>query len=467
MKFEQSKLGELLSIFDKNQLKKLVKFIRYGDNEVSKTQINYLTELVKKQNSSIEIIEEKLLKKYFGNNTSLQNKTKSNILHEALKYLKLKLLEEEYFIGNYKLLKFLKEKGLKKNYKSSYNQLEKYIDKKTEHSQGLLQGLENYYFSHLDLEASKTKRDKINVENIEKSARLLDDYYALLQLRMQCEILNRSIIAGAKKTVDSTKINFLLKHKSSNPNTKTYQNLMQLHKVETDQWNLYKKTSKLFFNELENLNETYVKDMQIQLINYCTISLNKGNHKYISELWVHQKFLEENKQVNKASNFDPFLFLNFVLIGLISDDIDWVKNYINKTKNRLLNNKKNIKTKVIELAEIMCVFYDEKVKNRLDECQKRLVIFNTKDKQLYLISQKLFLKILYEQQEHSFLKKEIRRIKKYLSNYKTIKGRDKEKTINFLGALMKLCNKKALKLKPSDFSFMDYNWLLNTINKKK
>ena len=160
----------------------------------------------------------------------------------------------------------------------------------------------------------------------------------------------------------------------------------------------------IYFNKLRTTTLDYghlfpqeeIQELYLLSINYCVLSLNKGNKAYLKkglDLYkegLHQGHLLNNQQISRTT------YSNVVAMGLKSKEYEWVLDFIHKYQPLLPKHDR-------ESTFAFCLARYQYDLENYDEAIRLLLDFDYPDIITGLVAKTLLLKIYFETQEFQLL----------------------------------------------------------------
>ncbi|HMS34590.1 MAG TPA: hypothetical protein PKC91_10940 [Ignavibacteria bacterium] len=471
----------------------LIKLLRsFTPKEFSEFREFLLSPYFNKKNSVIKLYD--IIRNYYPEFTSEEiskkniheklfpgkvfNDTNLRVLVHNLNVLAKKFIAYRYFESNMFEYDFSQFMGLMS--KQQFSILDKTII-------NLKNDLENYSFS---AEEQNYYRFRLEYENIfylsvshignfekflekadfEKVFYYLSSYYYLNTMRLYINILNLKLIYKKEfNTVRFEKLITLIDKSifNDNPAIEIYYCIIKLFNA-GDQDNYFFRIKEILVQIKNSLHEDDLREIYINLTNYCNRKINAGNLSFRKEKFEIYK--EENEiKLYVVNGFMPTVyFKNLVILALSLDEYSWVKNFIKSYKNELPpDSKENFYNYCMALYE-----FDMKKFDRSLEFLSKI-----KYDELYLKydSKILQLMIYFETGEEESLISSLEAYRHFLTNNKLLPENKKELYTNFYKFFSRIFNTKIkndkLELRrikdsiPSDMKIFNKDWLIRKIDK--
>lgn len=293
--------------------------------------------------------------------------------------------------------------------------------------------------SYYDLtESDRNRSDKTNIEDIIQN---LDYFFLGEKLRLFCSVLSRQYVVSHEYNL--LFIEEIINHIENNielfekiPAIITY---YQIYMTQTStEEELYFKLKNtldkygLFFPQ----SEAY--DMYSYAMNYCIRRINKGQPKFLNELFKLYEILINKEIIFTENELSPWDFKNIVVVALRLGKYDWTENFINKYKDRLPEaSRENAVT--YNLAQVY--FYQK----RYEKVIPLLHAVEYEDLSYNLGSKSMLIATYYETDEIEPLYHLFESFRTYLNRHKDIPANRRK---NY-GNLIKY-TKKLTRIRPGD-----------------
>jgi len=302
--------------------------------------------------------------------------------------------EEDDFVKKLSLTKFYREKKIDQLYRNTLKQLQKIQSKILRKSKG---DFYNDFLLQKEISDFKSLRNTHSKDlNLPKTIQSLDTFYITTKLEYSCGLLSQNNFHIPIDVKDSfailEKITSVLKgeHFSNISLIKIYLLIFTILQNMNDPL-AYEQLEK----ELEK-NESQIPLEQLQAIqgfcrSFCIRQVNHGNKSYIEKtFFLYKKHLEEGLLLQKdgilAGNFR-----NIVSVGLRQKQFGWVKEFLDKYKNRIIGTESpeevyhyNLSHYYYELAD-----YENALKYLVDNFQSLF---------FQIAARRLEIKVYYEQE---------------------------------------------------------------------
>ena len=252
----------------------------------------------------------------------------SDLFKLLTKFLSFDFYQRDPLVQDLYFLEVINERKLINLSKSSVKNARIHLESnELRHSQAYLQrySLERNNYEILNLEGDRNIRS--NIEEINES---LDIFYLSEKLRLFCnefELRNLAIHTYKLTYIDEVKNMIKLKGYENVPSIMLYSNLLNLYTDSDNEDNFFSLRQSVSENNLlfpkKELAEIYST-----IINYCSIQINKGNSKFLAQLFDFYKEVVSQDILLEDQSFSPYHFKNIVVIGLRLKEFNWIEAFI-------------------------------------------------------------------------------------------------------------------------------------------
>ena len=228
----------------------------------------------------------------------------------------------------------------------------------------------------------------------------LDIFYLSAQLKIWCELLNRSNILSL--SYDQEKLNrfitFLEEAKSDYPDQYSiliyYPILCWLIKPENDDW--YFGYREKLFNHIKEFPEQEAKEIIAYVQNYCVKRINQGRNEFLNEWLEISKFMLPLNLLNEGPHLSQWTYKNIVTAALRLHEYDWAEQFIHAYYLKLpAVHRDNA------YQYNLAVFYYES--GDFTRAMQLLNKVHFSDANYYLDAKSILIKIFFEQNEYDAL----------------------------------------------------------------
>ena len=252
----------------------------------------------------------------------------SDLFKLLTKFLSFDFYQRDPLVQDLFLLEVINERKLTNLSKSSVKNARIHLESNVlRHSQAYLQrySLERNNYEILNLEGDRNIRS--NIEEINES---LDIFYLSEKLRLFCnefELRNLAIHTYKLTYIDEVKNMINSRGYENVPSIMLYSKLLNLYADSDNEDNYFSLRQSVSENNLlfpkKELAEIYST-----IINYCSIQINKGNSKFLAQLFDFYKEVVSQDILLEDQSFSPYHFKNIVVIGLRLKEFNWIEAFI-------------------------------------------------------------------------------------------------------------------------------------------
>jgi len=253
----------------------------------------------------------------------------SDLFKLLTKFLSFDLYQRDPIVQDLYLLEVINERKLisltKSSVKSARIRLEA---NEFRHSQAFLQrySLERNNYEIQNLEGDRNIRS--NIEEINES---LDIFYLSEKLRLFCKEIELQILAKHKYklTYIEEVLNMIkLKGYENVPSIMLYSKLLNLYIDSANEENYFSLRQSVSENN-PLFPKKELAEIYSTIINYCSLEINKGNSKFLAQLFDFYKEVVSQDILLEDQSFSPYHFKNIVVIGLRLKEFNWIEAFIN------------------------------------------------------------------------------------------------------------------------------------------
>ncbi|MEM6261511.1 MAG: hypothetical protein AAGI38_03310 [Bacteroidota bacterium] len=340
---QNSRIIKLLKLLNPGEIKRFVAFVEspyFNRNERLVRLIKYLAQ-GHPTFSDHFLTRDVLLKTLFLGESAVSTQQ----LHDHFSML-VKLLEQFFSMEQYQEDSFGQEQSLlkrlaKKGETAHLNRVFKRVRKWQEvhQAQDTQYFLDSYLLmSGEDIWGGKMSRRNFE-EQLQEASHYLDVFYLSARLKYSCELLNRKIVLKRESTQELSE--GLRKFLATPPEALISYPVVKLYHCIFLM--LSEEGHEPFFNRLLTLLKQYrsvfspeeAYSMYAFATNYCVRQINQGSSKYLETLFeLYKELLVTN--LLERNGYIPHEYLkNIVTIGLRLKEFDWVKDFLEKYRNRM------------------------------------------------------------------------------------------------------------------------------------
>jgi|GEM_PF-2654104 len=455
---KKSKLGEVINSLDTKEVNDLKHFVYLNGNGLNKDHKAALLEMLNTISSRKKVEEKKIFDSFFNENEQKISKAKTHILKVVFRFLKFKAFDEDELMGDYFLLKSLKQRKCKKNFEYKLFKFDEKNNTET-YSNTDFKQLTNVFLADFKLKFTEATRVNDSLYFIANLIKKLKDFYVEKHLYFAVEEINRDrIINKQPYAYKQSEYKYLLEHKTTEKEILALQYiLILLTSIKNKQENNFNEANNFVLNNYNLFSEDYGNDFLITLVNFCYQKLNEGKYEYAQYVWKNYKFRINLSVINKTP-VNPIFYLNVVLFGLNIKSLKDVEEDLKILKQNIDKSNLDTTAAALTLAKA-AIAYSRKTKPIRSNLAD-LIDFTIKDWQLQLQHDILKTKMLYDIEDFE----NITEMKKYnIKEYKVKKIR----AHNFFKAIENLIINKPIKdLHKKNYFHSDYLWLTERQNKQ-
>jgi len=275
----------------------------------------------------------------------------------------------------------------------------KIIRKKSQQGEGT-DAVSNFLFYQLaDQYYFQLSRKGDNTHLI-KSQEALDIYYLSNQLKIWCELMNRSNILALQ--YDNIKFNRFIQFLENNlsdyahyPTVSIYYPiLLWLKDPDSDEW--YEGFREKLFLHIGEFPENEAKDIVAYVQNYCVKRINQGRNEFLKEWFEIAQFMLPLNLLNDNKYISEWTYKNIITVGVRLHAFEWTENFIHGYYTKLAPEQRDN-----AYQYNLAVYYYEK--QDFDKAMQLLNRVHFTDPNYYLDAKSILLKIFYDHQEFEAL----------------------------------------------------------------
>ncbi len=329
-----TKVYSILEHFDKYEQNRLRKYLQSPYFNKNETLVDLFELIVKHINSGLELdwSKEKVWKKLVPG-TSYDDVRFRKYLSDLLKLVEGFLAQQIYEDNPLHLATYLIEAVGKKNIGKLYNSTMKTarrLSKQQKYRPASYyyyqyQVEKNYYeLTGFDIKRTQTTNETAIIQN-------LDYFYLAEKLRLYCSVQSRQYLISSKSEL--LFIDEIIKHIERYnfeeiPAITIYYQIYLTQLPDGDHSPFFKLRELLRKHyQLFSPNQAY--DMYSYAMNYCIRQANKGNQKFLEELFDIYKEVIDNEIIILADEgLSPWKFKNIIVAALRLGKYDWTKSFI-------------------------------------------------------------------------------------------------------------------------------------------
>lgn len=413
---QNSRLIQLLKIFNTKELRELQQFVDYELFHSNKRRYKKVVQLFQKLISSkrkIQIPNRRILAIDLFGDKEDSDRNLSLHISQAIdlvqKYLVYKHQTKEPMKYNQTLLSILREKQAKKLFNQKKERIIKDLEKEeTKNS--------DYFFNYfllaknsLELKEVRNRTLALNREDFKATITNLDLFFLVIQLNHACQALNINRVFESNKyelpileiIIDQLPQTVYFQ----SPIIQIYWNTYKLLSNEED--NYYASLKSLWKNHHAILSDYYQTNTFNYLQNYIVQKISKGAHIYLVELWEISLFRLEK---GLRTKLDSPTYKNLITTGTMlalqqeSPDFSEVLNFMQNHTSKL---QPGLQQEAQTYAQAYLAFYQNNfqiVPQKLITEQKPLTIYKFQDIFYQIDARRLLVMAFFrlEEKENNF-----------------------------------------------------------------
>lgn len=430
---DKSRLIEVLSTFDKKEVRDCRKFLQspfFNQRDDVIALYNYLVPLIPfKQKAAIR--KEKVYRELFKNEAFDEKKmyyTISFLYNNIKTFLSYKEFEENKIDHQIYLSRSLRKRGLQRHFESELKQAQKLLDEQPFRSTDF--HLHNFQIQ-FEICDNKAKLQLESGEDLQKLSDSLNAYFIARKLNLSCTALSEETFSKVnfQKDLLPEVLNYIEAQDFSNaPAIAVYFNSYKM---------LSEPASEPYFYQLKSfINQEHhrfpireLKDIYLFTINYCIKQQNQGKRQFLKEAFdLYQKGLEQEVFIENGK-LSRRTYNNIAIAGLILTEFDWVEDFLHTFKDRIEEKQKGM-SYVYNLAYL---FYK---KNDYSRAMELLQQAEFEDMLVNLQARRILLKIYFELEEFDALDSLLSSFKNYI--YRQDLGYHRNNYLNLIKYTKKL-----------------------------
>lgn len=433
-----SKLYSILEQFDKYEQNRCRKFLQSPYFNRDETIVAIFDELVEDINSEKnKCIEKEFIWKKLNLGTEYDDVRFRKYISDLTKLIEDFLCQQVYENNPLQkanhLIAAVTEKKMEKLYNSTVRFAKRVSEKYPYRSADFYYenyAIENRYYNLVDYE---TRRDaKSNHEEISTN---LDHFYLAEKLRILCSVLSRHNVASHEynilikdEIVDFVQNN--LEHFERVPPVIVYFQIYQALSNPADESHYFRLKDLLdkfaLSFPLEEATQIYTYAQ-----NYCVRKINKGNQKFIEELFELYKLLLEQKIIVVDNVLSPWYFRNITTVALRLGEYEWTEQFLNEYQQFL---PEGFRQNAVSYNLAQVYFYQKKY----SEVTRLLQEVDFEDYTYNLNSKAMLLAIYYETDEIEPLYSLFESFRTYLNRHKDLPASRRQLYSNLIKYTKKL-----------------------------
>ena len=398
---KNSKLVLLLESLDEKELQNFGRFLKSPYFNQDERLIKLLKSLAKFHPNISDRFKDKLeLFCYVFPNEKYNEKNFRYLLSDlnglAEQFLGVQSMRRQSLEVDIRIMDELSKRNLKKAYQNKVRQFDKKLEGASASEREKLQmRLKFEELKQRHFERSHVRKLDYTVQRL---SQLLDRYYFLYRLHLSCAMLDHQAIFGESYNINLSNewIEHLVqKSYFDHPLAKIYYTVYQAL-IEDEQEGYFDQLKFYLDQEKKDIFQEDLRDIFLFAINYCARKIRKGRSNYVAEaldLYVNGI---DSKVLLEEGQLTPWTFTNVVKLSLKLERYDWVQQFINNYKSKLLPEFRENAIR-FNRAELFYALY------RYEDAQRELIKVAHSDLNYYLGARVLLAKIYFETKEEEAL----------------------------------------------------------------
>ena len=482
----KSKLLDLIRVLEPSELEAFDKFLRspYFRNVQSAKEIELLWEHIYSCSPDLgspSLAKEEVYKVLFPGEPFVPirvDRVMSNLLAYVKEFIiyECSELKTDEVQRSLTLARFYRKRDLEKPFRKTIASLNK---KQKEQAKN-----KDFYLKQflIELELSKFEsfyNHRKGGYNVSATLRSLNVFYLAHQLEYTSWLLTQGKMAQDKNTQGELAqvvqnyedfIHLFRKEKYFDevPLLKAYDYGIRLLQNDVDQEDVFQKLKTILSEKASEIPLDTLKEMQGFCRNFCLLEYNKGKVSYLGEMFaLYKNHLEEGYLYYEGGLIPPTI-RNIVVTGLRLKEYDWVFNFLEKYKKRIVASNQAYEIYRFNLATYY--FATQKYSSALD-----CLVDRYEDIYYLIAAKRMELKIYYEM-EQDILESKIDAFKVYIFRIskKVLPEMPRDANNNFVDILRQIRSSKTIdnsvrieKLKQKiqiKKPLSEQHWLLEKIN---
>lgn len=431
--------SKLFQVFNSFSNKEFSEFIKYCSVRIDSRSVQekFLELILKHKNNlnSKNLNKEVVFKNMFPNAQYKDVKIRE-LISEFYKYARAFLAKEEFINSEFMealfLLKQLRKKKLNNIYEIELKKLKKAVDK------GNIKDAEFYRKQFLIAEEQHVNEGYKQTRNFNKPLQdlidQLDIYYLSMKMRSVCEMQNYERIIGKKykyHLLDEL-IDIVEKKEDSLIDVPSINIYHMVHRILKDQKDEdYISLKNEILKHKDSFSKSELFGLYTFLSNFCIQKCNRGENKYLNELFDIYKLLLKNELLLENNVLKHTAYKNIVSLACRIKEYKWAKSFIEDYKDHLLlKYKENAYN--YNRAYLLC---------ELEKNDETLALLNSvefTDSHYAIDSKFILLKTYYALDEKDALEYFLISFFSYLKRNKDISENYRKGALNFLSLFKKI-----------------------------
>ncbi|MCI5058870.1 MAG: hypothetical protein MRY83_22340 [Flavobacteriales bacterium] len=354
----------------------------------------------------------------------------SDLYRQVEHFLIYQSLKKDNLLQDQLLIKRIGQMNLPSAFQSTLNSQKK---KQKNSGYGQIELLHsNLIIEEETFEFKSRTEPQSSIQNLQRISDLTDEYFLSMQLKYSCELLNREKILS--QSYEYELINELITFIPTSsyidvPLIHSYYHIFLMLKTDDEREFFYLKDKLTEY--LMVLNSKELRDIYVFLLNYCIQQSNKGNAKYLKELFDLYKILLDHRIIIEGNYMHLYDFKNISTVALRVKAYNWISNFTNEYTPYLS----------LQYRESAIAFNMARIsyqKGALKEATKFLLNVDFADTYYEIGARSLLIKIFFEEDNYDLFIANVNSFKQYIDRNKSVTDHQNKLHSNFLKWIKRL-----------------------------
>lgn len=337
-----SKLLILLKSLSDKELRWFERYVNSPFFNVNEDIRNLLAILGKyhPEYSSSKLGAEKVFSKLFPTEKFNKNKFKHAVSDTTVlleDYLAFVEYKRQSFYKNYFLLESYNGRQINKYFTESLQQYSKSKERETFRDSTYF--FEQYQINELVYANISIQQGRASQIELQQTIDNLDVFYLSTKLKYCCEIINKQNIISEDYHIsmfDETLIHLKKNNYDHIPAITIYHSIL-MGLLESENESHYKQLIELLHKNSAYFKKDELRDMYAFAQNYCIKKINSNQSQYLREIFNLYKTLLDKAILIHNQILSQWDYKNIVVAGLRLGEFEWVEQFINEYKEKLLS----------------------------------------------------------------------------------------------------------------------------------
>lgn len=231
------------------------------------------------------------------------------------------------------LLEQLRQRKAEKQLPIAIRRFKTLSNKKQEHQQGFYN--KYLYYNELDLQFIEKGAHAYD-ENLQLKSDSLDLFFMLEKLKIACDMASRNVVVKAdyQCALLNDILNYVAEHKDTLPPIiLIYESILQMRTGRAEDEEVhYKNMISLLRENRDRFTKMEVMDIYGYALNFSIQQINKGKSDYYQEVFLHYKYLVDEKIILINNHLQVFEYINIATSGMRVQAYAWVEQFIHNYK---------------------------------------------------------------------------------------------------------------------------------------